>query len=64
MDLLRNAHEILGIHVMLSITSFLIRISENVDEELTAGDRFFKKNLMIGFKKKKAETWRLPTMTV
>ena len=42
MDLLRNAHEILGIHVMLSITSFLIRISENVDEELTAGDRFLK----------------------
>ena len=42
MDLLRNAHEILGIHVMLSITSFLIRISEYVDEELTAGDRFLK----------------------
>ena len=34
--------EILVIHIMLSVTSFLIRISESVDEELIAGDRFFK----------------------
>ena len=34
--------EILGIHVKLSVTSFLIRLSESVDEDLIAGDRFFK----------------------
>ena len=42
MNLSRFAQEMLGIHVMLSITSFLIRTSEYVDEELTAGDRFLK----------------------
>ena len=45
LDLLRITQEILrySCHVVyVRITSFLIRISENLDEELTAGDIFFK----------------------
>ena len=49
---------------MLSITSFLIRMSENVDEELTAGDRFFKEKFNDWRFLRKVESWRLPRMTV
>ena len=60
----RNGENEEGSYRAISITSFLIRMSENVDEELTAGDRFFKEKFNDWRFLRKVESWRLPRMTV